>query len=745
MLPMPPARLLAAWLAGFALLALPAPAPHARAQSTEAIRDLLEGVESIVAPGTPSPLVAWSKDAWIVLGGSAGKRIRAPAVVAGRAGQGRFVALPHNGYFAGEALLHAGTKRFLINATRFTAGGKKKAVVVTRSPELEALLAEAGFAARLAAAGPLAAQLDGVDVLAGFSSEIGADEVDALETFVRKGGGVIAGQCAWGWLQVSGKTTLDDNALQRLYARFGAGWGEGYLGKSGEAGFQAEREPPKLTHGDAAYAYLSTHADPAKVKNEQPMLQAAATLTAIARVLPADDKLLRPKLEAIGSRKAAELDPTPAAPLGKLHGGDRALLAFLLRDVERSAPEEVKALAAARSFPGVVPDGAPRTARTLALDTARPRWHSTGLYAAAGEVVTLEVDDAAARAGLELQVGAHTDLLFDLEEWRRVPRAFVRRPVVARSTRIAAPLGGLVYVIVPDGCELGRIEAKLHGGVEAPWFVLGRDDPAAWRERIRALPAPWAELECDRIVVTVPSEAVRAIEDPSAVLATWSRLADAMADLVAIPRARKSPERYVADVQISAGYMHAGYPIMTHLDAVPAMTQDALLAKGNWGLVHELGHNHQQPEWTFEGTGEVTNNVLCVHALETVCGIAPMDGHEAIRTTAARVADHLQAGAPFEKWKEEPFLALQMYLQVQHAFGWEAYQRAFKEYHSLPRRERPRTDDAKRDLWLVTLSRACNRNLGPFFTAWGIPTSDAARATVADRLAWMPEGFGPPR
>ena len=30
---------------------------------------------------------------------------------------------------------------------------------------------------------------------------------------------------------------------------------------------------------------------------------------------------------------------------------------------------------------------------------------------------------------------------------------------------------------------------------------------------------------------------------------------------------RKRPERYAADIQISAGYMHSGYPIMTHLDA----------------------------------------------------------------------------------------------------------------------------------------------------------------------------------
>jgi hypothetical protein len=43
----------------------------------------------------------------------------------------------------------------------------------------------------------------------------------------------------------------------------------------------------------------------------------------------------------------------------------------------------------------------------------------------------------------------------------------------------------------------------------------------------------------------------------------WDRCADAAADLVALPRARTSPERFVADVQIAAGSMHSGYPMMS--------------------------------------------------------------------------------------------------------------------------------------------------------------------------------------
>lgn len=57
--------------------------------------------------------------------------------------------------------------------------------------------------------------------------------------------------------------------------------------------------------------------------------------------------------------------------------------------------------------------------------------------------------------------------------------------------------------------------------------------------------------------------------------------------------------------------MHSGYPIMTHLDAAPRMVNlAALRSVGEWGLFHELGHNHQADAWTFDGTVEVTCNLF---------------------------------------------------------------------------------------------------------------------------------------
>src|SRR5262249_41250020 len=142
---------------------------------------------------------------------------------------------------------------------------------------------------------------------------------------------------------------------------------------------------------------------------------------------------------------------------------------------------------------------------------------------------------------------------------------------------------------------------------------------------------------------------------------------------VSLPR-RDKPERIVADVQISAGYMHSGYPIMIPVDdSVPLALDEARLRReGAWGHLHEIGHNHQRGDWTFEGTGEATNNLIVLYVQDRVLGLRFDSGHENIRDRDARnrrIREFMAKGAPFKEWKSDPFLALMMYIQLYEAFG----------------------------------------------------------------------------
>jgi hypothetical protein len=163
----------------------------------------------------------------------------------------------------------------------------------------------------------------------------------------------------------------------------------------------------------------------------------------------------------------------------------------------------------------------------------------------------------------------------------------------------------------------------------------------------------------------------------------------------------------------------------------------AHLRKGNWGLFHEIGHNHQSGDWTFEGTVEVTVNLFTLFVFDRLCGVPP-EKHD--RTDAKARRKHMEyLRAPdFARWKGDPFLALTTYVQVQQAFGWQAFRDVFAEYRALPEAERPKSDAEKRDQLLVRLSRRTGKDLGGFFARWGIPVSEAARAAVADLPDFLP-------
>jgi len=229
-------------------------------------------------------------------------------------------------------------------------------------------------------------------------------------------------------------------------------------------------------------------------------------------------------------------------------------------------------------------------------------------------------------------------------------------------------------------------------------------------------------------------------------MAYWDNVMEKCADLYAVPRTEMKQQRYCVDKQISAGYMHSGYPIMTWDDVatrfvdLPVLTgRDGLKS---WGFYHELGHNHQIPDWTFDGTGEVTNNLFSLYGCETFNGVTPDDygkAHPAMAPAEQekRLRKYLAEGAKFEAWQGDPFLALTMYAQIRQAFGWAPFTKVFGEYRN-PTLRRPRTDLERHDVWMVRMSRATSKNLGPFFVAWGVPTSESARQSVADLPGWMP-------
>lgn len=703
--------------------------------------ELTKSVNEINTGGIPGGVCAFGPDAFAVVAGRGGKSALQPIVAAARWEKGRVVAFGHDGFF--RSVDESGNGALLINAARWIVGTTANPKIgVVGNPTLLALFKTNGLDAVAVDGKDWVSKLGGITAICVAPFWLDEADVAPLEQFIRSGGGLVCGATGWGWVQIHHK---DNKQLATEYP------GNLLLKNAGlifTAGTPARTLPQSFsTAGDLtllnATTALQSITDHARGKTQlspEELTQCGTTLSDAMRSLPPDDTVLLPKLATLASQPTAL--PSPAKPLRSSDALARLMLTRDLAILSTTRPEQLHAHPSAEIFPGSVPKDAPRLAeRTLAIDVSIPQWHSTGLYAAPGEIIRVTIPQEAANHGIGVRIGCHTDSLMHLDFWKRVPEISRREPLKEVQTIAANPFGGLIYIDVPQNAPRRIINVTISGAVEAPHFILGKTSLDDWKNRIRNNPAPWAELETSKVILSVPSEKIRLLETPDELMALWDRILDAEADLSTIPHERKCPERIVPDVQISAGYMHSGYPIMTFLDhSVEQTLSTDVLANGSWGHFHELGHNHQQLDWTFGGTTEVTCNLYSLYVMETLCGKPPGTGHEAMEPSAVdkRLRNHLSNPDKFIRWKNDPFLALTMYAQLRAGFGWETYQKVFAEYRALPSTGRPKNDDEKRDQWLVRFSRACGKNLGPFFEAWGVPTSSSARQSIAGLPSWMP-------
>lgn len=701
---------------------------------------LFSGVSEIAAPGIPGPLCVFGDQAFVVITGSSPQA--EPVVAATLYGSGRVVAFGHDGYFTpGSRPTSVGqTSRFFENAIRWAAGSKASPrVAVIQEPEVQTVLASAGISSQSLRI----TELTRADVLVIRYSMADEASIDAVRQFLVQGGGLLIAQpVGWGWKQLNPFLDLArDHPGNRLLAAAGIVWTDGYLSKTSANGFAVGGTPVEFSHSAAALSAAEEAAAGRRSLSTADRAQISRILEHALIALSPSDQILLPKLNSfIGDRVVV---PSPRTPINLSNIAARLSVARFSQAYKRDLATARQPHPAASLFPGSVTLPATDTPTLVTVAAKRTGWVSTGLYAAPGALIIATVPAAVVEKGYSLRVGAQSDQLWGLDSWERMPDITLSTPITSGSTQTANPFGGLVYLEMPYGGSQLSFDVMIAGAVQAPYFMLGQTDATAWKNTIRNRPGPWAELEGKNIIVTVPSDNIRNLDDVAGILTLWDRIVGLQDQLAGAPNPRTSPERIIPDQQISVGYMHAGYPIMTHLDVASNLVSASALQnrniESNWGLFHEVGHNHQSPDWTFDGTVEVTVNIFTLYVQEKLWGVSPNDGWYVNEAARKRyIAGYDFKNPNFEQWKRDPFLALCSYTQLILAFGWDPFQRVFAEYLALPESQRPKTDQERRDQWLIRFSRTVGRNLGPFFEAWGIPTSVSARGSIANMPTWVP-------
>ncbi len=656
---------------------------------------------------------------------------------------GRVVAFAHDAFLSGSRFQEEpALLRIATNAIRWL--GRAEAPAVGIDPGLAALepiFKAQGFDVRQIAPADLDRQVD-VYCFAGQRAIPGAG-LDHIRRFLLKGGGVLTVATPWAFASAFPDFhRLPSNEIAMLA-------GIEFL-PEGVARVESAvvTSQPTLAEVIAAARELSKPGAP-------PDPGAIVRLRGALRLDPADLSEVLPVIAAL-DQAIGPVIPSAKAPLVAAADPLRQAVVEIRSGFNRTLPAElIGALPTAADFPGAVPDRAARVVRQLEVDGTWRGWlpgrqaggwlagelRSTGFYAAPGEIVQVQVPPAMHGCGFEVVIGSYGGSLENRPEWRRYPQTQRAFPILERVTKAANGLGGLLLIRVPRGANLGTQPVAIAGAVEAPLFELGKTSLEDWRNRVRKLPGPWSELAGNRIILTVPSEAIRSLDDPETLMKTWDEMLDKAAVLASIDRSGYRKERLIFDRQTSAGSLHSGYPVAAHLgpDLERALDAGKLKGEGSWGFFHEFGHNHQHDLWALPGTGETTCNLWSVYLFEEWTGRSRDGAHpdvHPLRRQQLRRA-YFDGGRDFAgKWNV--FTALDCYLLIQEKFGWDPFRTVFAEYNALPESDWPRSQQDRNDQWVLRLSNACGANLAAYYRAWNLPVSASVEGQLSGLLQWMP-------
>lgn len=596
------------------------------------------------------------------------------------------------------------------------------------------------------------------------------EEVQPLLDYIQEGGRLVFAAKGWVFEQYPSVSKGTDQATASLASDYPL---QRLLNT---AGLSLMNNQATTWDGSAPFLNLSqaAHYDANHIMAEAQAIE-AGTVTIGEAAIGFPDSDDKAKMNIITSTLASTLGSlSPASPVYAQVQEDAAKLGGITLPVEPAAkPYSASLLPAlmerllrdpsgakspfADAFPGKAEAGAPEVANKriwVDLDYSTysylrqfyvpQNWISTGVYAEAGKPITIDVPEGT--TNLDVQIGAHIDNLssLSLNNWKRAPVITKRETLSRGRNTITSPYGGLVYLIPTQPNPGTAVTVNLNGGVQAPHYIKGTTKLKDWQDSIRHYGSPWAELQTDRVILTLPSEYVRNLDHPDDVLKLWDEMLTEYDKLVgtapnqSLPhRSISLPYRYVGDIQISAGFMHAGYPIMFFNDpsAIDAVTVDGIKTLDGWGWWHETGHEYQQNAWTWGKVTEVTVNIFSLYIQDHFGNPSRLlqkrsDG-TTIYDTAFKYIETTNADKNFNDDNQaDVWTRLVMFRQLQLAYGWDLYTKLNHDVREMPADLLPKTDQERIDLFVTKASQLSGNNLLEFFDKWGLKYSASAKSNV---------------
>ncbi|RXN27175.1 TRPM8 channel-associated factor-like protein [Labeo rohita] len=486
-------------------------------------------------------------------------------------GQGRVILLSHENYMDRDSL-----STFLINAITWLDQDRKGVIGILPSRKgAHRVLSKSGLDCQL------------TSFRKDLSVYVCTSYIDAqcaeIQEFVAEGGGLMIGGHAWHWAQTHrGRNVMTDYPGNHILNKMGLSLlGNTLIGelcKAPEVG-QSYKEGyhfRNMLHRFAEHVYLGKEL----TNHEQSCLKQLGNDCAIYLYMRCHDSdVYHTSMVAILSDIVKKLGVPQVSSNSPVESAKDRLMLHIGSEVYKVSPDPDALFPYIKDRPKL-PTVSKARVRISAKTEGSEEWISTGLYLSPGMKTNIAVPPEIIRKNWQVQLGCQTDNIGGANVLKRAPVVHERFPLDAEMVQVCNLWGGLIYIIAPPQSKVDGVEIVVQEAVQAPYFKSGETSVADWVDRIRQAPAPWAELEFENIIMTLQSEFVRNLDRPDEVAKFWDTIMRSIADLAANPGKFPRKERFVADVQISGGFMHAGYPIMMQTGSAPELVN--LQEKFGW-------------------------------------------------------------------------------------------------------------------------------------------------------------------
>ena len=408
----------------------------------------------------------------------------------------------------------------------------------------------------------------------------------------------------------------------------------------------------------------------------------------------------------------------------------------------------------------------PRNFASLRLRQPPKNVKSTGLYRVAGEPVTVTVtpvngNHSSSMPRLQVGLDSRPDEAADSGESSAAA-------VLQEGTQpIRGWRSGLIYM-ASDELGTESFEVTIAGAIKAPWFRLGRHSLKQWQQVIRHAPAPWAELQGELAILTLPSSMIRDLEDPRPAIRFYDEMVKDVHALMGLSaaaederdRAPDLPSRFVIGHPFHDWRMAAvaGYPVwlnwIYHGNPFVWLAPGGLRTRS--AVLYGLGHNYGPWQQMLEPPGaegafaslmeygyqsREGYRVLALRDLSPDLGPDFQQAYLSYLSYPVMWLCHLvdsqwwgydaRIWVPGTRlsWSQKQAFMIQLVRQLSYSFIPRMYRRfRHTPEELLPDRNSPQQ---KTDFFFEVLCEVTGQDLTSLFQHWKVPVSAGAYARVA--------------